>query len=343
VSVSLTVERLRPDAPFGPVLAEYPYLPFADLPVAPERIAAYLSGRLATLAGGETSRVLGVHEGARLLGLAALDTLAWESEVFGIRMAAMPAILAPHGGGEVQERLIHGVEAEARTMGLQHLACRVPLEDEVLRHSLARTGFLLADTTLELTWDIHRLRIEESAHAWRVTDVFGRTARIFKMGTTVRPPLESDVEEMKALAREAFTRRTRTRYTADPALSAEATGELYAQWFENAWKGTFGDCVRIAADNSGPIGFQTFKVDRELSRALGLGMGMQGIGAVRPDRQKAGVALALNCSVLAWGRDQGLGSARGRVLANNYAMLKSCFLTGGVVTAAFHTFQKQLK
>jgi hypothetical protein len=72
-------------------------------------------------------------------------------------------------------------------------------------------------------------------------------------------------------------------------------------------------------------------------------MGVQGIGAVRPDRQKAGVALALNCSVLAWGREQDLRSARGRVLANNYNMLKSCFLTGGVVTAAFHTFQKRME
>lgn len=341
--MSLTVERLGPDAPFGPVVAEYPYLPFGDLPVAPGRIAAYLSGRLATLAGGETSRVLGARRGARLVGLAALDTLAWESEVFGIRMATMPAILAPDDSGEVQERLIHGVEAEARAMGLQHVTCRVPLEDETLRHSLARTGFLLADSTLELNWDVPRLRIEEHSHAWRVTDIFGRTARIFKMGTTVRPPVESDVEPMKALAREAFTRRTRTRYTADPALSAEATGELYAQWFENAWKGTFGDCVRIAADRSGPIGFQTLKVDRELSQALGLGIGVQGIGAVRPDRHKAGVALGLNCSVLMWARDQGLGSARGRVLANNYAMLKTCFLTGGVVTAAFHTFQKRLR
>lgn len=342
------VDRLTADdrEAIRQLLASYPHLSItSDYGASNDKIVQYHLAHALSRTGKDGSAVWGVRAGGQLRGLACFDHLAWESEIFDRKMGSISMIVATGGTEEARptyETLLTTVLRAAAADGCQHVACRVRVEDIVLTHCLEHAGFLLADTTFEFGWKPERIRIEEKPNSWIVTDVFNRQTRIFKLAATVRPFTEADLPAMKALAREAFTKRTRTRYTADETLPLERTGELYARWLENSFQGTFADVVRVAEDENGPIGFETMKIDRELSEALGLKIALFGIAAVAPTRKGRGVLASTHCDVLRWCGQNGVKFARGRVLVDNYSMQKLCLITGASVTAVFHTLHKHL-
>lgn len=344
----LVADRLTaPDrAAIEQLLAQYPHLSItSDYGVSNDRIVQYHVSHVLARFAKEGCAVYGVRAGDVLRGLACFDTLPWESGIFDRKMGSISMIAAAGEAARARpayEALLGAVLDAARGEGFRHIACRVRVEDIVLTHCLERAGFLLADTTLEFGWKTGRIKIEEKPNTWIVTDVFNRQSRIFKLAATVRPFTEADLPSMKALAKEAFTERTRTRYTADETLPQERTGELYAKWLENSFQGSFADVVRVAADEHGPIAFETMKLDRDLSEALGIKTALFGIAAVLPTKKGRGVLASTHCDVLKWCGENDVQFARGRVLVDNYSMQKLCLITGAALTAVFHTFHKHV-
>ena len=340
----LAIERLTADdtAAITALLTEFPHLSVTtDFGAANDRIVQFHVAYVLARTAKEGSGVWGVREGRALRGLVCFDPLPFESGIFDRKMGGISMLAAtgePATARPAYNALIAAVRQMAAAEGYVHLACRLRVEDTTLTHCLERAGFLLADTTFEFGWKTDRIRIEEKPNAWIVTDILNRQTRIFKLAAAVRPFTEADLPAMKALAREAFTARTRTRYTADESLPLERTGELYARWLENGFQGTFADVVRVATDEHGPIGFETLKLDRELSEALGISIGLFGIAAVVPTKAGRGVQASMHCDVLKWCSENGVKFARGRVLVDNYSMQKLCLITGAAVTAVFHTF-----
>ena len=344
----LVVERLSEDdgEAIAQLLTEFPYLSVTtDYGAANDRIVQYHVGYVLARTAKEGSAVWGAREGRTLRGLLCLDPLPFESGIFARKMGGISMLAAsgePATARTAYDALIAAGLRVASEEGYVHLSCRLRVEDVTLTHCLERAGFLLADTTLEFGWKTDRMRVEEKPNSWMVTDIFNRKTRIFKLAATVRPFTEADLPAMKALAREAFTSRTRTRYTADESLPIDQTGELYARWLENSFQGTFADVVRVAEDENGPVGFETMKLDRELSDALGLKVALFGIAAVLPTRKGRGVLASTHCDVLRWCGENGVRFARGRVLVDNYSMQKLCLITGASVTAVFHTLHRSL-
>lgn len=307
------------------------------------QVGAFLTSRVMDTLARPGAAVVAAREDGGLRGLVAVDALAFESGVFRRRMGGIPFVLAV-GGAEraVYDALIAAAEERARTMGLEHLSCRFRADDVALTHAMESAGFLLADTTLEIGWNMDRLAVVETAGAWHVTDALGRTTRIPKLGVETRPVTEADIPAMRDLAREAFTSRTRTRFAVDPSLPRNAVGELYAQWFEKSCRGEFADYVVIATEGGRPIGFETVKLDRPLSAALGRSLALNGIGAVLPGKEGRSTGAILHCAILAWFAQNGVRFSRGRILVENIGMLRGCLTVGAQVIAGFHTFHKSL-
>jgi hypothetical protein len=321
-------------------------LPAKAVGTTSARVASHFADRAARWASDGKSLVLGVPGPEGLLGLGALTELSFESGIFARAMGSLP-LLAALGDGELRRRayaeLIRGLIEAARARRITHLSCRIRTSDYHAAHALEAAGFFLADTTVDIAWQLDRVKIETTPGAFVVTDPYRRVVRVFMMGVTLRPAKESDLEPMKELAREAFTERTVTRFGADPTLPIERTGELYAQWLEKSFRGEFADLVMIAEDKTGPIGFQTSKLERQLSEAFGRQLVAGGIAAVYPGKESLGAGALMFCSTNKWWADRGAHLLSGRILTENIDMLRSTQVAGAQIIAAYHTFHLSLE
>lgn len=313
-----------------------------DAPV--ERL---LDHAVASALGADT--LITCRRGERLCAVAALGRARLDEEIYGRGMGDLRYMLADGSYAEASEAhdaILERAWQAAHELGISHLSCSVSVDHVAPRHALQRAGFLLMDTKVEYTWTPSLVHSERKSYGFllRAASEPGEAAeamRLLTLGASVRPFQPPDLELLQVIAAEAFTQRTLTRYTVDPALPVADTARLYARWIENAATGKFGDLTMVAEADGAPIGFQVLRVERALSDAIGFQIGAMGIGAVVPDARGAGVFPALLTEILTWCRERGLRFARGGVLVNNYRMHRSCMATGGKVAACYHTFHAE--
>lgn len=293
---------------------------------------AVLRGAMATLdstvaKGAEAGRVLLVTRGDRVTALMALARHPFESAIFGIPVARSGfAFVVPSGDAgtdDAADALLEAAVSSCAAWGCPHLSLLVPGDDAPLTRAAVRRGWLLADSTLDFTWDVER----EAVRTGRCTD-----------DVVVRAGGPDDAPVLSEMARVTYTTSIRTRYLNDPRLPAEATGRLYAEWARRACEGSFADRVAVAEVDGRIVGFDMVKLDPDLSDALGVGVGRKGIAAVDPAARGRGITSCMEAFLNRWQREQGGRFNSGRVLFNNIAMQHALAKVGGVVTAAFHTF-----
>ncbi|MGD2070039.1 MAG: hypothetical protein PVI57_15305 [Gemmatimonadota bacterium] len=282
----------------------------------------------ATVAKGTgAGRVLVALRGDRVTALMALARHPFESEMFGIPMArsgfAQVVPTADDAADDAADALLEAAVSACAAWGCRHLSLLVPGDDAPLTRAAIRRRWLLADSTLDFTWDVER----EAVRSGRCTD-----------DVVVRAGGPEDAGVLSQMARETYTTSIRTRYLNDPRLSTRATGRLYAEWAERACEGSFADRVAVAEVDGRIVGFDMVKLDPTLSDALGVGVGRKGIAAVDPAARGRGITSCMEAFLNQWQRDQGGRFNSGRVLFNNLAMQHALAKVGGVVTAAYHTF-----
>lgn len=307
-----------------PLLLDYAHKPLVRFYGADDREAA--EWLLADASRRSDFSVVAAHRGVTA-GIACLSRLPWESEVFGLPMGTVPLIAASGDrdrSGEIYRGLLWSLCATARDQGLEHLSCRVPAGDMALVEAAGRSGFLLADSTLEYVWRPYRDN-ETTTGRWQI-----RQAR------------DEDIEPLAELAREAFLERTATRFRNDPHLPGDRVGALYAQWTRQSCRGEFADATMVALDAGEPVGFLTCKVERELSRHLGRTLATIGIGAVHPEHEGQGLLTALVQGVMRWCAEQNVRLVRSRIMIQHVTSSWTALRTGARQIAAFHTFHKWL-
>lgn len=296
----------------------------------------------------EEGLCLGAFRDGRIEGLACLMRAAYDSSVYQLEMGEVSGFLARENGREaaLHGLLLRRILRSASKLGLEHLSCRIPVDQVAARHALELAGFLLMDTSVEYSWNPAAIEVSESEHSLNVRTPAaspGSTFRILKLGATFRPARVDDLPVLEEIARRSFTQDTLSRYSVDPALPLERTGNFYAGWISNAVKGAFGDLVMVACAGDRPVGFQSFRREAGFSEQLGVPAGSMGIGAVDPGFRGGGIFPGLMATVLAWCGKEGIRLARGRTLVNNFRMHRTCTATGGTIRASFHSFHKTLK
>lgn len=308
-------------------LAEARHLPLSwGYGLPRERVCEWHASRFVEAAGDGSDGRVGVvaRDGdGRIRGGLILEKRPWESGIFGLQMARIPGgFLLESGDTHRDWRTASAMLSRAREVlagwEVRHCSALVPAEETALLFAFNEDAWLLVDSTLEM--------------AWRSDDTRPETHDAVRL----RPVREEDREPLEALARDAFTRTIRSRYTADPWLPPEGTADLYAGWLQKACDGEFGDVVVVAEVDGRPSGFNTFKLDRGLSRAVGEGFASHGIAAVRPECRGMGLQPSMLHWLSRWQDRRAGGFNRGRVLTSNYAMQRACLKTGARITQAYH-------
>lgn len=325
--MKLTVRRMSRNETglLDAALKARPHMPFArGYKLPPEGSRRWACRVFADAADGRGGALVAESDGAVAGGLA-LSEIEWEASIFGVPMARIPFLFTVSDDLDRSRRvaaaLLRAASEAMEDVGTKHCSALVQAEDTGIIHAFCDAGWRLVDSTVDFTW------------------VCGRTnPGDVDPSVNLRSAVKSDREPLARLAREAYTRSIRTRFSTDPWLPVEKTGELYARWFELACDGEFADVVVVAEVAGRPVGFNTFKLNRTLTECTGVGFAAHGIAAVDPEfRGRAGQPAMLHW-LTEWQRERGGAFNQGRVLTNNYPMQRACLKSGAYVSQAYHTF-----
>jgi RimJ/RimL family protein N-acetyltransferase len=232
-----------------------------------------------TLSGSNGSAFVARAQG-RMVGLALLADLGWDTRVVGRRMTLIRSLAARPELAEraaILERLLDSVLRHAQTRGVECLVHRPFTDDAPAIHALERRGFLLMDTLLDYVYDFTREKELPRPAA--------------PPGVQVRAAGATDLEELLEVARRAFAGHC-GRFHADPHIPRQAAVRVYEEWIRSSLEG-FADWV-FAAEVGGAIaGYSVWKRPSEAEARHGIALGHYSIGAVAPAYSGRGLFRAL--------------------------------------------------
>lgn len=218
-----------------------------------------------------------------------IESLDWENQFFGINSAIVR--FTDDAPSLTAERLA----------GWSRVQAKIAAEDVAQLDALQALGFRLVEGEIDL--------------ALSVTPVACPQAQV---------AVESDIPALRALAAQAFAQ---SRFRA-PWYAPDASGRFYAQWMENAVKGTFDNQCLIFRDASGAI--RAFVSLRELNAhdaRIGLLAG-RGAGA------------ELMQAAVRWAYTRGLSTLRVATQAGNTAALRRYIHSGAnIVSTAYWLYR----
>lgn len=221
--------------------------------------------------------------------LANIEPLTWENQFFGIHSAIV--------------RFADDAAplTAARLAGWSRVQAKIAAHQVEQLDALQQLGFRLVEGEVDL--------------ALPVTEVACPQAEI---------ATDDDIPALRLLAAHAFSQ---SRFRA-PWYAADASGRFYAQWIENAVKGTFDNQCLVFRDADGAI--RAFVSLRELNASdarIGLLAG-RGAGA------------ELMQAAVRWAYTRGLSTLRVATQAGNTAALKRYIHSGAnVVSTAYWLYR----
>jgi hypothetical protein len=266
-------------------------------------------------------RVLALGGVAEWPWLAAWRPLEFDSEVFGLPLGQVSALLHrtawPQAAAREQGRaLLERLGRDARAAGLSGLSCRVADNDFLAAQALEAAGARLVDVSV--TWE---LALDGLAPPPAPPD-----------GLAPRPWREDDRAALLELAAASFCdlEAYADRFALDPRLSPGCP-ELYRRWMANSLKGEQADQVLVLA-GEGLQGFIT------LQRPRGGEPGWVVLNAVAPAQRGRGMYNLLLAHGLAWLAGQGATAARVRTKASQRAVIRAWSRLGARPLAGDLTF-----
>lgn len=213
---------------------------------------------------------------------ASIEPLAWESDFFGIPSAIV----------RVNDAAPSLSDAELACW--QRLQAKIPAQRSDLLDALQQRGFSLVEGEIDLA---------------------------ITVGQYANPGAEvasvEDIPALRQLAAQAFAQsRFRT-----PWYAPEDSGRFYAQWIENAVKGTFDHlCLVFRAPDGGIRGFVSLRKLSDSEGRIGLLAG-RGLGD------------QLMQAALQWAQQQQLSTLRVATQMGNTAALKRYIASGATISA----------
>ena len=224
-----------------------------------------------------------------------INPLAWESDFFGIHSARLTL------DGELSL-------AQALQQPCALWQAKVPAERTDAIDALSQHGFHLVEGEADLLISIK--------HTERQTGV--RIAR------------EAQIPALRAAAGQAFSQ---SRFRA-PWFKPADSGRFYAQWIENAVRGTFDNQCLVACDEQGTL--QGFVSMREVEGDMRIGL-----LAVLPAAQGQGVGQRLLLAAADWGRVRQLQQLRVATQLSNLTAMRLYLRSGArLETTAYWFYRK---
>lgn len=281
---SLTLREAGPDDAaaahalgLGHPWPEYGFYRLFGFDFGPAYLASEAERFVRSLGGGDGLGIVALR-GERVLGLAGLSRLGWESGHFGLEMGAVPFLLGPASlaeRAEVADALLAGVEDAARGRGLQHLSLRVDASDLAALSAAQRRGFRVVDTLVTF---VHDSNETPRAALPAIDETFERvTLRKEELAAAPRGELAA----LEAFMREGYRI---DRFHSDLRLPAERSDALYVAWFRKVFDGSWADGAQALRRDGRYVGFCSFQHAAQVaSEFAGPSIIGRGLAAVLPE------------------------------------------------------------
>ena len=249
--------------------------------------------------------------------LAALEALAFDSEIFGYQMGRLNLLMHSAKWPEAAEikrgvKFLEGLKAAARKKGMEFLLARVNVRDFLSAQALEQAGFKLSDISVE--WMLTLDRLPPLAP---VQDV------------AICPWREANRKPLLKLAASAFSNLDAyaDRFTLDTRLRPNS-GALYKKWLENSLNGQQADQVLALKHEGQCRGFISLRLpdilkDRSQAKLPGSDCAFIVLNALAPLLRGRGLYNVMLLHALHWLRDQGAYLARIRTKVSQSAVISA--------------------
>ena len=227
--------------------------------------------------------------------LVSINPLAWESDFFGVNSARIE---------------LDGDCALAEVLQQSDMLwqAKVPAERTDAIDALSQHGFQLVEGEADLAINIKRTERQVG----------------------VRIAREAQIPALREAASHAF-RQSRFRA---PWFNADDSGRFYAQWIENAVRGTFDHQCLVASDESGQL--QGYVSMREVN-----GDARIGLLAVLPAAQGQGIGQRLLLAAADWGRVRQLERLRVATQLSNLTAMRLYLRSGARLESTAYWFYRK--
>lgn len=307
----------------GSLLSGYRFPTYLHYPNS-RHFVNYLIALFQELHGSEAKTgVVAEAENGRLVGLASVERLAWDSEHFGIEMAKIGHLFSVGSyqeSLEVKEALLACILQRCEAQQIGFLSCRINSEDFSSLHLLESSGFNLMDIIIVLSKDL-----QEEVMAIRDN----RRYRI-------REFEREDLTTLLSIGGELYSS---SRFCADPKFDRKQVEGLQSKWIENSCAKDADAALIIEVD--GKLGgFITCILEKEYARLTGTKLGFIGLLGVLPQARGKGCGMRLVNAALNWFKSQGADIVTVGTQSINYRALGVYQKAGFKVAASLCTLHK---
>ncbi len=164
---------------------------------------------------------------------ASIKPLVWESDFFGLQSGLL---VWDDNTPEL---------TESKCAAWPRLQAKISASNTERLDALQQLGFRLVEGEADFAWQLPQVPIT---------------------GDKTRSATEQDISQLRAMASRIFSA---SRFRA-PWYQPEDSGRFYAQWVENAVRGTFDNECLIIDSAAGPAGFVTLRILSETEARIGL-------------------------------------------------------------------------
>ncbi len=266
----------------------------------------------------------------KMNGFVLINALAWDSNIFGKRMAALSEFVVHPESEEkarIAEMLVQHAIAKAREEKYEFLIGKVYTDDVISIHAFEEAGFLLVDTLLDYSVDFRKVEFNKIP----VPEV--------AQGVKIRFAEKRDADELADLARLSFANHF-GRYHSDPHISRKNATQTYVEWMNSSLNG-YADYFVLAEIDDRIAGLSIWKKTSTLEKNLPIRLGHYSIGAIHPDffgRRLFSILTYEGMKLL----QPEVDMIEGPTHINNYAVQRGYARLGWQISDARHSFHKWL-
>lgn len=237
-----------------------------------EELKNYLLHEINNLFKDRNIRIIGLEHKGEIVGIAILESLAWDTKHFGMKMAKIGYMVATgdyHKSRNIKNKLLSNLLEICKKEKIVHLSCRVDMEDISSIHVLETNGFKLMDALVTFSFIRGKHKIPAIRPIYPV-----KLCR------------KEDLPYLIEIAKNAFKD---SRFHLDPCIPKEKADSLYSEWIKNSF--IKRDTIFIAVSGSKPRGFLTYKLYKDLAKITGYKIMGRGLMAVEKEAKGAIISL----------------------------------------------------
>jgi ribosomal protein S18 acetylase RimI-like enzyme len=281
-----------------------------------ERMIKYLGKNLSK----PTIQSICLMEKGRLIGLIVLQALPWMSKHFGLKMFAVPHLLANSKRFLGHLRLLRYVIEEL--YDVDFLDCRVAVDDIYSAHALEICDFRYVGTEMNMGQFLKPEGPPDLASDYEI-----------------RPCMPQERDQVIEIAADTHIHN---RFVYDPAIHESLAKSLYRNLVANCFEEDQFN-VLVAHSRGMVYGFIISKMNLSLSQEVGqLYASLDFIG-VRPEARNKGIGIALNQWALYHLWQKNVAYVAVRTFGSNYSAMATCLRTGFKITSTSLHFHKWIR